>query len=171
MEPFLGEIRMFAGNYAPQNWAFCNGNLLTVNDHAALYSLLGIAFGGNGTTNFALPDMRSRIPLHNGEQVSGQYPLGAAFGTEEVTLDQRQIPPHNHPMQASGDDATEVAPPNGLVAKAQQNFYLDFDSTNKVEFWPEAVQSTGGNLPHSNMMPFLAINFIICLNGNYPSRP
>ena len=172
-EPFVGEIRMFAGNFAPRGWAFCDGQLLAVSQNDALFSLLGTIYGGDGQTTFGLPDMRGRIPVHAG---SGPGPglsprtLGAKGGAENVTLTVNQLPSHNHgSFRASGDPAASVDPV-GKVLGVPTSTDLYADDLSPVNMSPNAITSKGGSQSHTNVMPFLCIHFIIALVGIYPSR-
>ncbi|MCA9972191.1 MAG: phage tail protein [Anaerolineales bacterium] len=169
-EPFVGEIRMFAGNFAPRGWAFCDGQLLAVSQNDALFSLLGTIYGGDGRTTFGLPDMRGRVPLHQG-QGPGLSPrrIGAKAGAESVTLTTAQMPAHAHTVRVSGADAHSSAPAGMLPGKtASIGLYTTSAPAN--DFAPTAVGSSGGSRSHSNLMPTLCINFIIALVGIYPSR-
>jgi len=169
-EGFIGEIRMFAGTYAPFKWAFCDGQLLTITQNGALYSLIGTIYGGDGTTNFALPDMRGRLPVQYGDGPGlSDRPIGQRTGTETVTLTLEQMPSHNHPIQASTDDAADQLPGGYVLAKTYDNFYVGTDNVSR--YLNEAsVSEEGSNQAHTNMMPYLCINFIICLQGTYPPR-
>ncbi|MCA9441424.1 MAG: phage tail protein [Candidatus Omnitrophica bacterium] len=169
-EPFVGEIRMFAGNFAPRGWAFCDGQLLAVSQNDALFSLLGTVYGGDGRTTFGLPDMRGRIPVHPGTG-PGLSPrqLGQKSGSEQVTLTPTQLPSHTHPLQASLDGATEINPQAKVTAQAPTgDIYGNIDTLTNLN--TQAVTEAGGNQPHYNLMPFLCIHFIIALFGIYPSR-
>jgi len=170
-EPFVGEIRMFAGNFAPRGWAFCDGQLLAVSQNDALFSLLGTIYGGDGRTTFGLPDMRGRIPVHAGSG-PGMSPrrLGEKGGAEKVTITINQIPGHNHgSIQASGDPASSVNPVgNALGVPNSTDLYAD--DLSAVNMDQSAITSTGGSQNHTNLMPFLCIHFIIALFGIYPSR-
>lgn len=169
-EPFVGEIRMFAGNFAPRGWAFCEGQLLAVSQNDALFSLLGTIYGGDGRTTFGLPDMRGRIPLHQGTG-PGLSPrrLGSKSGSERETLTTNQLASHTHDWNANTADADQSAPQGRVLAKAVA-----------IRFWEPAGQdaslasptiaNTGGSQSHNNLMPTLCINFIIALVGIYPSR-
>ena len=171
-EPFVGEIRMFAGNFAPRGWAFCDGQLLAVSQNDALFSLLGTIYGGDGRTTFGLPDMRGRIPIHAGSG-PGLSPrrLGAKFGTEKETLTVNQLPSHNHtPVKASSDIANQTTPAGNHVPAQAGTFDLYHDQTPVVSMNTEAVSKVGGSRSHTNMMPFLCVHFIIALVGIYPSR-
>lgn len=182
-EAFIGEIRMFAGNYPPRDWALCNGAILQITQYSALYSIIGITYGGNGTTNFALPDLQGRVPLGmgNGQGLSSRT-IGSKGGAETATLTVAQLPMHNHPTivtSASGTTNTAssdklLASPsavqvNATTAKAV-NIYTTSTGNNSVQLAPSSSVSQGGNQPHDNMVPFATINFIICINGIYPSR-
>jgi microcystin-dependent protein len=168
MDGYLGQICLFAGDYAPQGWALCDGALTQVSDNPALYSLIGNHFGGNPPITFALPDLRGRVPVHAGQ---GSPPIGMAMGSETVTLSVAQLPPHSHSMQASATPANDVNPAGRIAASTQGNFYAPFDASKKAEFLESAVLQEGGSQPHTNLMPYLAINFIICVSGTYPQQP
>jgi microcystin-dependent protein len=170
-EPFVGEIRMFAGNFAPRGWAFCDGQLLAVSQNDALFSLLGTIYGGDGRTTFGLPDLRGRVPIHAGSG-PGLSPrnLGAKGGAEAVTLTVNQLPSHNHgPLQASADPAASVNPV-GKVLGVPTSTDLYADDLSPVNMSPNAITNIGGSQSHTNLMPFLCIHFIIALFGIYPSR-
>ncbi|MQY09985.1 hypothetical protein SRB5_00890 [Streptomyces sp. RB5] len=168
MDPFLGEIRMAGFNFAPVGWALCNGQLLSINQNTALFSLLGTTYGGNGTTDFALPDLRGRVPMHPGQGPGlSSHDLGEAGGTETVTLTTGELPPHTHALTGvnSRQDTNRVpgaAPANG-------GYYSTEAPTAAMH--PGAVQPTGGGQPHPNVQPYLCVNFIIALSGIFPSRP
>jgi microcystin-dependent protein len=170
-DPFIGEIRMFGAAFTPRNWAACNGAILDISGNEALFSLIGDTYGGDGRSNFALPDLRGRVPGNFGAGTGlTPYQMGARFGVERVTLTEDEIPPHSHPFQASLNDATEENPAGAVLAKTAGVFYVEYEDSGKAEFWEQAVADTGAGQSHSNMMPFLAINFIICLLGTYPPR-
>jgi len=170
-EPFVGEIRMFAGNFAPRGWAFCDSQLLAVSQNAALFSLLGAIYGGDGRTTFGLPDLRGRIPIHAGSG-PGLSPrqLGDKFGDEQETLTVNQLPSHSHgPMQAS----TSVGisnDPNGNLPANSPSVDLWIEDQTSANLSNSAVGSVGGSRSHTNLMPYLCVNFIIALFGIYPSR-
>lgn len=172
-DPFLGQITMFAGNYAPTGWAFCDGELLPIAGNDALFSLIGTIYGGNGSTNFGLPDMRGRVPIHYGTGTGlTSKDIGSMGGVETVALTVNQIPPHNHLQQASTNDATSTSPDGLIISKTQSNFYEN-TATQPSQFKTlnaSAVSITGENQPHNNMAPFLCINFIIAISGTYPMR-
>lgn len=169
-EPFVGEVRMFAGNFAPRGWAFCDGQLLAVSQNDALFSLLGTIYGGDGRTTFGLPDLRGRIPIHAGSG-PGLSPrrLGSKGGAENVTLTVNQLPSHTHAMQASADAATTPNPAGSVLAATLTSTPYIEDTPN-VNLSGNAVTNVGGSRSHTNLMPFLCIHFIIALVGIYPSR-
>ena len=164
-EPFLSEIRIFSFNYAPRGWAMCNGQLLPINQNQALFSLLGTTYGGNGQTNFALPNLRGRVPIHEG---SG-HTLGEAAGSSSVTVTLTQMPQHLHFAQGTTQDGSGPVPNNALLATAN-NMYQSPNSGNFVALNPGAISSVGGSQPHTNMMPYLVLTFCIALIGIFPSQ-
>ena len=166
-EPFIGEIKMFGGNFAPLGWAFCNGQLLPIAQYDALYNLIGTTYGGDGQTTFALPNLQGRTPIH----VNSAYPQGAVVGSEAVTLTQLQMATHNH-LAAALTGAGGNSKPDGAVwagSSVSDNKYTDTLNAGTT-FNPATIQNTGGNQPHDNMQPFLVINFIIALEGIYPTQ-
>lgn len=169
-EPFVGEIRMFAGNFAPRAWAFCDGQLLAVSQNDALFSLLGTVYGGDGTTTFGLPDLRGRIPLHAGTG-PGLSPrrLGSRAGGEKVTLTTNQLASHSHDFNANTAEADSLAP-EGRVTAEGVGVSVYADVGQDVSMASNMVDRTGGDLSHTNLMPTLCVNFIIALFGIYPSR-
>lgn len=173
-EPFVGEIRMFAGNFAPRGWAFCDGQLLAVSQNDALFSLLGTIYGGDGRTTFGLPDLRGRIPIHAGTG-PGLSPrsLGARGGAETVTLNvnQASIPAHRHPLRAVAARANSGDPQGAVLGAADGNVYAPAASPT-LALAPESVgeHRFGGSQFHANVQPFLCIHFIIALFGIFPSR-
>ncbi|MEM8696424.1 MAG: tail fiber protein [Pseudomonadota bacterium] len=173
-EPFVGEIRMFAGNFAPRGWAYCDGQLLAVSQNDALFSLLGTIYGGDGRTTFALPDMRGRIPIHAGRGPGlSNRRLGAKAGAENVTLTVNQLPGHTHLVQTAEQVGTEASPQGNTLARAAAgNPYFSSPTAPppEVAMAPSAITGTGGSQSHTNLMPFLCIHFIIALFGIYPSR-
>jgi len=169
-EPFVGEIRMFAGNFAPRGWAFCDGQLLAVSQNDALFSLLGTIYGGDGRTTFGLPDMRGRIPIHAGSG-PGLSPrrLGAKAGAESVTLTVNQLPSHTHPLKATTAVGTSNNPSGNMLCESPSvDWYFETDPTENLS--STAVSSVGGSRKHTNFQPFLCIHYIIALFGIYPSR-
>ncbi len=168
MDPYVGEIRMFGGNYAPVGWALCNGQLLSIANYIALFSLIGTTYGGDGISNFALPDLRSRIPIHKGNFEGTIYQIGQKVGEEVVTLDVQQIPAHTHALQAGVNG--EFNAPAGHVWASWPGRQYTNASTGLQPLSPGALSASGLGRPHNNMPPFLVVNFIIALEGIYPSR-
>jgi microcystin-dependent protein len=169
-EPFVGEIRMFAGNFAPRGWAFCDGQLLAVSQNDALFSLLGTIYGGDGRTTFGLPDMRGRIPLHAGHGPGlSERRLGSRGGAENVTLTVNQMPSHTHPMQANRASASSPSP-QGRVSGGDLPIDIYAEAPPTTAMSSQAITYTGGSRSHSNTMPYLCVNFIMALFGIYPSR-
>jgi microcystin-dependent protein len=163
--PYVGEIRMFAGNFAPAGWAMCDGQLLPISENDVLFTIIGTAFGGDGQETFALPNLRGRVPLHKGNGIA----YSEASGVEEVTLTTQQMPIHKHPLLASGDVATTQTPGNGVIlatAQAATYFNLPDAPTNMS---PLSMSPVGGSQPHTNFQPYLCINFIISLFGRFPT--
>ena len=169
-EPFVGEIRIFAGNFAPRGWAFCDGQLLAVSQNDALFSLLGTIYGGDGRTTFGLPDMRGRIPIHAGHGPGlSERRLGAKGGAENVTLTVNQMPSHGHPLRASSDLASAASPQGAVVSQSTLVDLYIIDPPN-TDMNAGSISSVGGSRSHTNLSPFLCVNFIIALFGIYPSR-
>lgn len=162
--PFIGEVRMFAGNFAPNGWAFCDGQLMSISQNTALFSLVGTYYGGNGMTTFALPDLRARIPMHRSQQL----PIGAMSGQEQVTLIPQEIPSHTHALLASSATATDTQPGGNLPARTGGATYAPATAASGQ---PTSSTPAGGSQPHDNMAPSLPIRFIIALQGMFPSRP
>ncbi|HKP53590.1 MAG TPA: tail fiber protein [Chloroflexia bacterium] len=163
-EPFLSEIRIFGFNYAPRSWAFCNGQLLPINQNQALFSLLGTTYGGNGQTNFALPDLRGQVPIHSG---SG-FTLGQKSGQQSHTLTQSEMPAHNHFANASSAVGNDINPAAHLLASPLNLSYRPPDNA-LTTFLPGTITNVGGSQAHQNMQPFLVLNFCIALQGIFPS--
>jgi microcystin-dependent protein len=173
-DPFLGEIRLFAGNYAPYGWAFCDGQIMQIVQNSALYSILGTTYGGDGKTTFALPNLKGRIPLHFGRGDGlTNHELGEAFGSETVTLTANQMPEHSHSAAIKAANAgTTNLPQNNLFGKiARSNIYSTPDASlaNMAE-GSVALANSGGSQPHSNMQPYLTMSYIIAIYGIYPIR-
>lgn len=168
-EPFIGEIRMFAGNFAPRGWAFCDGQLLAVSEHDALFSLFGTIYGGDGRTTFGLPELRGRIPIHAGSG-PGLSPrtLGAKSGTENETIVSNTMPSHTHAWRTTTGAAQNASPIGAMLAKPAANVYETIDPTDSMA--ADMVQPTGGSQSHDNVMPYLCVNFIVALQGIYPSQ-
>ena len=163
-EPFIGEIRLFGGNFEPVGWAFCNGQLLSISQNTALFALIGTTYGGDGQSTFALPDLRGRVPVHQG---SG-FVIGQAGGAEQVTLAASEMPAHGHPLRATAADGTTADPTNGVWAESDARTYTTSSPDAKMHV--SALAASGGGQPHPNMMPFVALNFIIALEGIFPSQ-
>lgn len=164
-QPYVGEIRMFAGNFAPAGWMFCEGQLLPISETEALFQLIGTTYGGDGQSTFALPDLRGRIPIHQGNG----FTMGETGGAEEVTLTVSQIPAHTHPVQAQSGPGDTNKPENAVWAKS--NYYQFSDQVGMLKGMNSALVSpSGGSQPHSNMMPYLCVDFIISLFGIFPSQ-
>jgi microcystin-dependent protein len=162
-QPFVGEIRMFGGNFAPVDWFFCNGQLLAISQFETLFNLIGTTYGGDGQTTFALPDLRSRIPIHQGSS----YVIGQLGGVEEVTLTVSQLPGHSHGLPASSSSGTSSAPAANVPASWSSDQYAPSGATVMMG---AAVGNTGGSQPHNNVAPFLVVNFIISAFGIFPSQ-
>jgi microcystin-dependent protein len=160
----MSEIKIVSFNFPPKGWAECNGQFLPINQNQALFSLLGTTYGGNGQTTFALPNLRGQVPIHEGNG----FTLGQAGGSESVTINAQTMPAHNHTLSgtnnaAAGDDAT-----NSIYAQAGGNTYAAYSSPTPMG--AQAIGNTGGSQPHTNLMPFLVLNFIIALQGIFPSQ-
>ena len=171
-EPFLAEIRIVGFNFAPKGWAFCDGQILPINQNQSLYSLLGTTYGGDGRTSFALPDLRGRTPAHVGTPSSGgsmNHTLGQRSGEESPSLSAAQIPNHTHTMQGSSDDANATDPAGILLARLQGGSAYH-TTANLVQMDPQALPNAGGSGDHNNMLPFLTLRFCIALQGLFPSR-
>lgn len=177
-EAYVGEIRMVGFNFAPVNWALCNGQLLSIAQNAALFSLLGTFYGGNGQTTFALPDLRGRVPINFGQGPGlSNYSIGDIGGTESVTLLTQQMPAHNHLINVNNQAANQTDPTKGIPSLVndgtgrEAKSYPAYSNTSpNGTMLATAIANAGNNLPHENRQPFLTINFIICLYGIFPSR-
>jgi microcystin-dependent protein len=163
-DPFLGEIRMFGGNYAPRGWAFCKGDLLSISQFDALFGLLGTIYGGDGVSNFALPDLQGRMPIHRGTS----YSIGQIGGQEAVTLVTNNLPMHTHQAQGQTANGTQASPANAVWASSSLNEYVNTAPDSNMN--QKAIGYIGDSNPHENMMPFLTLSFIICLEGIYPPQ-
>jgi microcystin-dependent protein len=169
--PFVAEIRMFAGNFAPTGWAECNGQILPISQNTALFSLLGTVYGGDGKSTFALPDLQGSVPVHQGQGPGlSEYFLGQASGSESTTLIQTEMPAHSHDLTTSNTDATERQPPGQRLAKGAgiEMYNANTQPTTNMNF--QALTVAGGSLPHNNMMRYLAVTFAIALQGVFPPR-
>lgn len=168
-DQYIGEIRMFSGSYAPIGWALCDGQLLSIAENELLFSLIGTTYGGDGMTTFCVPDMRGRVPIHQGKNPKTQrtFFLGAKDGVEQVMLTAQELPKHTHAANVSSQSGTQTSPANGVWAKNVTQF-----STNAADgiMNPTSLAHAGENHPHENMMPFGVINFIIALEGQYPPQ-
>jgi len=170
-EPFVGEIRMFAGSFAPRGWAFCDGQLLAVSQNDALFSLLGTIYGGDGRTTFGLPDLRGRIPLHQGEGPGlSSRRLGSKGGAEKVTLTTNQLASHTHDWNANTQLSDQASPQGHVIAATTAPFRLYRAEAQTVSLASSTIANTGGSRSHTNLMPTLCVHFIIALVGIYPSR-
>ena len=169
-QPFVGEIRMFAGNFAPSGWMFCEGQLLPISENETLFQLIGTTYGGDGQETFALPNLQSRVPLHFGTGSDGiNYQLSETLGVEQVTLTTNQLPIHNHVPIATAKNGTQPSPVGGLWAA---NAVVKPYNVNPaaVNMGSPSMSPTGGSQPHENMQPFLCIDFIISLYGIFPTQ-
>lgn len=163
-QPYVGEIRMFGGNFAPAGWMFCEGQLLPISENETLFQLIGTTYGGDGQSTFALPDLRGRIPMHQGNG----YILAETGGVEEVTLTTGQIPSHSHGLIATSTPGTQSSPAGNRLAQSR-NIVPYINEAPNGTFRGTAVATTGGSQPHTNMQPYLCVNFIISLFGIFPS--
>lgn len=171
--PFVGEITMFGGNFAPRGWAYCDGQLLAISQNDALFSLLGTTFGGDGRTTFGLPDLRGRIPLHQGTGPGlSSRPLGSRGGQERVTLTTNQMPSHSHVLNANNTPGNQADPSGNVLAQPSQANNRLFDNVDPINgiLNAKAIANSGGSQPHNNLMPYQCVHYIIALVGNYPSR-
>jgi microcystin-dependent protein len=170
-EPYIGEVRMFAGNFAPAGWAFCNGQLLPIAENDVLFSLIGTTYGGDGQQTFAMPDLRGRGPIHMGNGPDGTvYALGSGSGAEEVTLSVQQIPSHTHALIASQDAGNANTPGGNIPAQTSGGVMLYREVEPSATLNAAVDGISGGSQPHENMQPFLCISFIISLFGIYPQQ-
>jgi microcystin-dependent protein len=181
-EPFLGSINIVSFNFAPKGWAMCNGQLMPISQNQALFSLLGTLYGGNGQTNFALPDLRGRVPIHMGSDLGNYHSLGEKSGTTAHTLNLSELPTHMHPfsknkapeisMNVSDQLGTTMAPGNhfGMNPEFPDRFHDQYDDQFINENHVSISSNTGGSQAHNNMMPYLTLNFIIAIQGIFPSQ-
>lgn len=172
-EPFIAEIRIFAGNFAPRSWAFCNGQLLPISQNTALFSLIGTTYGGDGRSTTALPNLEGRAAMHPGRGPGlTARRLGQRGGTEMVTLSEAQMPNHSHTLRGQDSRAGRAEPTANVVAQPRNrgNMYQTNTSANLVPLHEASSQNSGGSQAHNNLQPFIAMNYIIALQGLYPSR-
>jgi microcystin-dependent protein len=166
--PFVGEIRMFAGNFAPVGWAFCEGQLIPISENDTLFNLIGTTYGGDGQETFALPDLSGRLPMHQGSSQGITHIIGEAGGVESVTLTTSQIPQHNHSLLATTDPGSSTNPDGKVPANSQgAQMYIEDVATAAL---PSQISPVGGSQPHDNLQPYLAIRFIISLFGVFPTQ-
>jgi microcystin-dependent protein len=171
MSPYVGEIRMFAGNFAPNGWMFCEGQTLPISENEVLFQLIGTTYGGDGEETFNLPNLASRVPIHMGTGPDGTtYQLGEMAGTESETLTVQQIPNHTHPLTASVADGTTPNPEGNVIAQTPAGIFPFFEDAPTANMAASAITPAGGSQPHENTQPFLCINFIISLFGVFPSQ-
>ncbi|MEZ4523296.1 MAG: tail fiber protein [Thermomicrobiales bacterium] len=163
-EPFLAEVRIVGFNFAPRGWAFCDGQILPINQNQSLYSLLGTTYGGDGETTFALPDLRGRTPIH----VGNGHQQGQKAGEETHTLSVNEMPQHTHPAMTSSAQPSSPVPEGNVLAASLNELYAD--PSNLVDLQAGTVRNVGGGQAHENMQPYLALNFCIALQGLFPSR-
>jgi microcystin-dependent protein len=164
-QPYVGEIRMFAGNFAPAGWSFCSGQIMPISENETLFQLIGTTYGGDGQETFALPDLRGRLPIHQGNG----YVLAETGGVEEVTLTINQIPAHSHPMLGASGNGSQSNPKNNVLASSTLVKLYSGESADTA-MSASSITSIGGNQPHTNFQPYLCLNFIISLFGIFPSQ-
>jgi microcystin-dependent protein len=165
MAPYVGEIRMFAGNFAPAGWMLCQGQLLAISDNDTLFNLIGTTYGGDGQTTFALPDLQGRIPMH----VGNGHVLAEQGGVEEVILTTSQTPVHTHPLMASANQGSQSSPVNNMLADGQgATMYIE--QVPATPMAPNSLATDGGSQPHNNLQPYVCINFIISMFGVFPTQ-
>jgi microcystin-dependent protein len=176
-QPYIGEIRMFGGNFPPVGWAMCDGQLMAIAEYDTLYTLVGTTYGGDGQTTFGIPDLRGRVPSHQGSKNGQTYVIGQLTGTETVTLNNNQLPVHTHPLFAASTPGTVGVPTTQTMISDQGPAgtiifgYAPYNAANEqVALTAASTTPAGGNQPHDNMQPYLGINFIISLYGIFPSQ-
>jgi len=165
-QPYVGEIRMFAGNFAPAGWQFCEGQLLPISENETLFQLIGTTYGGDGQSTFALPDLRGRIPIHQGNG----FILAETGGVEEITLTVNQIPAHSHAFLASTNVAQDTNPQNKVLGQTSGGLLPYIQDSPDANLSSQAISSVGGSQPHTNFQPYLCVDFIISLFGIFPSQ-
>ena len=179
-QPYIGQIMIFGGNFAPQGWAPCQGQLLPISENEALFTLIGTTYGGDGQNTFALPDLQGRVPLHMGQgpNITQTYVMGESAGVESVILQSQQLPSHNHSFLAANVGDANTPGPTTILANeggadaSKVSIYAPFDATpaNMTTLAPGSVAAASGGQPHDNMQPYLALNFCIALVGIFPSQ-
>jgi len=170
-EAYIGEIRMFGGNFAPAGWALCNGQTLPINQYTALFSILGTTYGGNGTTNFNLPNLQGRVPIHWGVGAGlSPYVIGQTGGTETTSVLISNMPNHNHLVQCNTGGGNQASPANGFPAVESTGTSLDYSNAAGSTMNSAMVEAVGGGAPINNVQPYLCVTFIIALQGIFPSR-
>jgi microcystin-dependent protein len=176
-QPFIGEIRMFGGNFAPAGWALCAGQLMPISENDALFTLIGTTYGGDGQQTFGIPDLQGRVPVHPGTVQTNSFVLGQRAGTETVNLTATEMPSHNHFVNSTGTAGTASTPSNvtimadeGPAGITNVATYRGQDGSTLVQMRNTTVSSAGGNQPHQNMQPYLVVNYIIALFGIFPSQ-
>jgi microcystin-dependent protein len=164
-QPYIGEIRMFGGNFAPVGWLFCEGQLVPISENEALFQLIGTTYGGDGESNFGLPDLRGRVPVHQGNG----FALAQSAGTEQITLTGNEIPAHPHSMFASANGANTAQPQNAVIGNSSAVKMFMGDPPSAAAMSPVSIRPAGGSQPHTNMQPYLCVSFIISMFGIFPS--
>jgi len=168
-QPYVGEIRMFGGNFAPAGWAFCNGQTLAISENDTLFTLIGTTYGGDGQSTFNLPDLQGRLPVHQGTNAGTTFTLGQSGGVESVTLTTQQLPIHTHTFVGTTNQAGTTNPPTNIVGQNPgNNIYIEDQAF--VPLAPQSLLPDGGSQPHDNFQPYLCISFIISLFGIFPSQ-
>ncbi|MBI1782775.1 MAG: phage tail protein [Sphingobacteriales bacterium] len=165
-QPYVGEIRMFAGNFAPAGWMFCEGQLVPISENETLFNLIGTTYGGDGQSTFSLPDLRGRVPIHMGNG----FTLAETGGAEEITLTVSQIPSHSHVPRANSGNGTSTDPANNFWAAQPSLLQYSATGSANINLAANTLASTGGSQPHTNFQPYLCLNFIISLFGIFPSQ-
>jgi microcystin-dependent protein len=170
-QPYVGAIRMFAGNFAPNGWMFCEGQTLPISENEVLFQLIGTTYGGDGQETFNLPNLASRVPIHMGTGPDGTtYQIGEMAGTEQVTLTVQQIPNHTHPLTASQAPGSQPSPAGNVLATTSGGISLYYEGEVDTQMNTHSITPVGGSQPHENTQPFLCLNFIISLFGIFPSQ-
>ena len=168
-QPYVGEIRMFGGNFAPIGWRFCDGAILPISENEVLFQLIGTTYGGDGQETFALPNLQGRIPIHMGTGAGSSYTIGEMAGVETVILTVNQIPAHTHFLNATGNPGTTTNPQGNTVANSP-NVPVYIEDVTSANMGASMIQPNGGSQPHDNVQPFLCVSFIISLFGIFPSQ-